>query len=413
MSPEQFTLQDLDARSDIYSLGVVAYQMLAGRLPFDAKDPMEWAAFHMGAEPAPLEVPGLYIPDSMHHAIMRALAKYPADRPQSMRELFSLFTIGTGTLPPGRASSVLPRSPSEWPRPSKLLSDLPKAPRAPSAALLGKRAGGKSEATTTHDAAREPEHIVRNPAARPPPPDATSSSLSLSPVPPQRSLSDELTHESTAFETSSPDLSFHESELSMPLPGISPANELDADEPATRMKAGKKGTLVMSASEPPPPAAPPAAPSRSRMTMPDLLPPTVREPLAGVSAQRGKGRWFLFGALGLVVLGAVVTLLVWTLFVDDGAPRAKRDGVGGPPRPGTLTAPTAKIDVPADPTVAAPPASVTPSAVVTSERLSPCQTAVFTAVSGQCDGARKAYARCSEDSPYHPSAERAMKGLCP
>ena len=38
MSPEQFTGKDIDARSDIYSIAVIAYEMLAGHLPFSASD---------------------------------------------------------------------------------------------------------------------------------------------------------------------------------------------------------------------------------------------------------------------------------------------------------------------------------------------------------------------------------------
>ncbi|HTJ84480.1 MAG TPA: protein kinase, partial [Polyangiaceae bacterium] len=426
MSPEQFTLQDIDARSDIYSLGVVAYQMLTGRLPFEAKDPMEWAALHMGAEPAPIDTPGFYIPDSMRQAIARALSKYPADRPQSMRELYSSFTLGTGTLPPGRASSVLPRSPSEWPRPSQMLSDvpsklaeLPKAPRAPSVGGLGGAPARARDATTQQELAEEA--VPKHAALAPPPMQAPRAGAAL----PLRSISDEPTHESTPFETSSPDLSFHESELSLPVPSSAdePATRVrdasSADEPPTRMretsaqppKAGK-GTLVMPASEPPPPV-PAAAPSRPRLTMPDLLPPTVRDGSAGVATRRGRGRVLLFVGVALAFVGAVTTALVWIFVLRETTPRVERDRASTGSRAGTLTAPSAKIDVPPDPTAPPRAPSATPTAEPSAERLSPCQTAVFSAVSGQCEGARKAYARCSEESPYRPSAERAMKGLCP
>ena len=82
MSPEQFTGQPLDARSDIYSLAVMAYEMVTGQLPFDAKTAWEWATLHMTAAPKAIEATpnGGAIPESMRSAIMRALAKNKEQR---------------------------------------------------------------------------------------------------------------------------------------------------------------------------------------------------------------------------------------------------------------------------------------------------------------------------------------------
>ncbi|UQA62499.1 serine/threonine-protein kinase [Polyangium aurulentum] len=96
MSPEQFRGQELDARSDIYSLAVVAYEMLTGKLPFDADTPWAWATQHLTAQPSPFEVStfGAQVPHKMKSAIMRALEKDKLKRQGTVREFHEDLTVG-------------------------------------------------------------------------------------------------------------------------------------------------------------------------------------------------------------------------------------------------------------------------------------------------------------------------------
>ncbi len=75
MSPEQFTGDAVDARSDVFSLGVVMYQMLTGRLPFIAKTPREQLSALLKQDPPPLKKFRMRIPDSVQKIVDRALAR--------------------------------------------------------------------------------------------------------------------------------------------------------------------------------------------------------------------------------------------------------------------------------------------------------------------------------------------------
>ena len=81
MSPEQATADPgVDGRSDLYSVGVVAYQMLSGQLPFDGRSFRELIMQHVSAAPKPLAAVAPSVPADLAEAVMRCLEKEPAKR---------------------------------------------------------------------------------------------------------------------------------------------------------------------------------------------------------------------------------------------------------------------------------------------------------------------------------------------
>lgn len=86
MSPEQCLGESADARSDVYSLGAMFYEMVSGKRPFTAERVSGIINKHLYEEPPPLP-PSLAIPRRISTAIMRALAKSPDDRPQTATDL--------------------------------------------------------------------------------------------------------------------------------------------------------------------------------------------------------------------------------------------------------------------------------------------------------------------------------------
>lgn len=95
MSPEQAQGLALDSRSDLYAVGLLLYQMLTGRAPFVDDDAVVVMARHIKDAPPAFAavVPELELPEAIEQVVRRALAKDPADRPQTAEEFLAELDV--------------------------------------------------------------------------------------------------------------------------------------------------------------------------------------------------------------------------------------------------------------------------------------------------------------------------------
>lgn len=116
MSPEQAQGKTLDARSDIYSLAVILYEALTGKLPFEARTPMEYIQKHVLEAPIPLNqrTSERQFPPDLWLGIARALAKAPEQRYQTAMEFAAALRpfVGANTAAVDSIFQMYPDPPS-------------------------------------------------------------------------------------------------------------------------------------------------------------------------------------------------------------------------------------------------------------------------------------------------------------
>jgi serine/threonine-protein kinase len=130
MPPEAIRQGQVDGRADIYSLGVMLYQMLTGVVPFDRPNPMDILVAHLQEAPRPMSTanPRVKIPQPVERLVMRCLAKQPEQRYASMQAVLEAIrgvtqelgfrsdptwtgqlSMHPGAAPPSMRHSPLPR----------------------------------------------------------------------------------------------------------------------------------------------------------------------------------------------------------------------------------------------------------------------------------------------------------------
>jgi serine/threonine-protein kinase len=127
MSPEQAQGAKLDPRTDLYSLGIILYQMICGRPPFVDDDAVVVMARHIKDEPPRFAevAPGLMIPPSLEALVRRAIQKLPNMRPQSAEQMVAELDAAVGegaVLGTGLHAS--------WVAPPVSIAPAPRKPRA-------------------------------------------------------------------------------------------------------------------------------------------------------------------------------------------------------------------------------------------------------------------------------------------
>jgi serine/threonine-protein kinase len=91
ISPEQITGQEVDGRTDLYSLGIVMYEMMSGRLPFSGSNAVNVLFQHLESEVPPLAEVAPHVPAWVSELMQRCMSRMAADRPSGAAEALALL----------------------------------------------------------------------------------------------------------------------------------------------------------------------------------------------------------------------------------------------------------------------------------------------------------------------------------
>ena len=113
LAPEQARGEEAGPRADLYSLGVVAYQLLSGRLPYEAASLSELALKQQRELPTPLDELNPAVPPELAHAVEQALALEPEGRPETAAAMERTIRDGArGIAPAGAPPAARPKPPA-------------------------------------------------------------------------------------------------------------------------------------------------------------------------------------------------------------------------------------------------------------------------------------------------------------
>ncbi len=155
IAPEQACGEASDARSDVYSFGIIAYELLTGTVPFTDANPVRLVSMHLQRPPRPPRELDADIPADVEVALLRSLAKDPADRFQTMDAFAAALTAVPESSQPAGSLAIVSAS--------LAASEIPVAP------------------AHDHSSASAPAAVTAPPASVPPEP--VAAALSASPIP--------------------------------------------------------------------------------------------------------------------------------------------------------------------------------------------------------------------------------------